>query len=58
MTVKLGFITVATHNYKVCEIVSGGCPVEGMLLVSAVHNVYGGIANFRYNSLQTFFLSR
>ena len=27
---KLGFITVLRSEYEVCDIVTGGCPVQGM----------------------------
>ena len=30
LTVKLGFIPVKTYTYEVCDIVSGGCPIQGM----------------------------
>ena len=60
LTVKLGFITVQTYEYEVCEIVTGGCPVQGMYV--ACMYVYSTqcmwwYSQFRHGSLQTFLLS-
>jgi len=30
VTAKLGFITVLKSEYNVCDIVSGGCPIQGV----------------------------
>lgn len=30
VTAKLGFLTVLRSVYNVCDIVSGGCPIQGM----------------------------
>ena len=34
VTVKLGFITVLSSKYKVCDIVTGGCPFQGVFVTS------------------------
>ena len=30
VSAKLGFIPVLASSYNVCDIVSGGCPFQGM----------------------------
>ena len=40
MVAKLSFITVLRSEYEVCDIVSGGCPVQGGLHASLLYTMH------------------